>query len=644
MRVAAIIAVVTIAGTARADEAPATATPPVQAASAPIELDPAAYAELSDEELLALAEAQGAELIVVWDERPEKPFDRDTSLRITEKDLAAKGVTDLADALADLPDVVVRAMGRGGQQIDIRGARKAGVKILVDGTGLADPYYGTFDLTSIAVTDIVQVRVSTSPASPIDGPGGPGGVVEVHTRDAVGTRAIVAQVTGDTLPTAAAAATGRGALSDALALRVSATGTLGAGDYDVPGGSVDEERRAIAAASRLEWRRPGQADQRAVLDVAAQTRGFVVPPSDEETGAILRIDREDAFRGTGRYEDRIGRLRLVGSLHGYLQRRDATYFADPEMTEATDREDLTARRVGASLLGNRSVGRDLQLVAAAHLDSEDARADEGGGVVTRGRSTIGELAAGAQWQRGGLRLDGAAGLAVPVGVGEAPWPEAKLSAEASPVDAVTFTATVGRKGRLPTLRERYRVDVGNAGLDPELASFAEARVAIAPADRLRFEAASWVRRQSGMILLDRDTFVLENIGVVDLRGIDAMVTAAPDPRVEAQLAWSLTEASDDTSSEPLDFLPRHRAIARLRVDATARVSLGTRLAWISEQIDRNMTVPAHTEWELEAVLRPIDGWLAAARLDDVLDERWQLRSGVPSQGRTLTLTVQATFE
>ena len=617
---------------------------PPQAATAPIELDPAAYAELSDEELLAMAEAQGAEVIVVWDERAEKPFDRDTTLRLSEEDLAAKGATDLADALADLPDVVVRILGRGGQQIDIRGARKAGVKILVDGAGLADPFYGTFDLTSIAVTDIVQVRVSTSPASPIDGPGGPGGVVEVHTRDAIGARAIVAQATGDTLPTAAAAATGRAALADAVAVRVSATGTLGADEYQVPDGTVDGGRQVVGGATRLEWRRPGQTDRRAVLDLSAQTRAFVVPPSEEDVGMILRINQESALRGGARYEDRLGAVRIATSLHGYLQQRDAAYYADPEMTEVTDHEDLTARRLGASLLANRPVGRDLQLVAAAHLDTEDARVDEGDGAITEGRSTIGELAAGAQWQRGGFRLDAAGGVAVPLGVGETPWPEGKLTAQASPVPMVTFTATLGRKGRLPTLRERYRVDVGNTALDPELASFAEARVAIAPRDTLRFEAASWVRRQSGMILLDRDTNALENVGVLDLRGIDAVIAASPSPRFETQLSWSFTEASDESSADPLDFLPRHRAMATARVSPIERASLGTRLVWISEQIDRDTTIPAHAEWELEAVVKPVAGWLAAARLDDVLDRRWPLRPGVPSAGRTLTLTVQATFE
>src|SRR5688500_8349498 len=47
------------------------------------------------------------EAIVVWGERPDKPFDRDTELRLTGEELARQGVTNLADALELLPDIAV---------------------------------------------------------------------------------------------------------------------------------------------------------------------------------------------------------------------------------------------------------------------------------------------------------------------------------------------------------------------------------------------------------------------------------------------------------------------------------------------------------------------------------------------------------
>ena len=84
--------------------------------------EPAATAnvDLTDAELEKLA---GKEAIVIFDERPNKPFDRDTEVRLTGEQLAARGAVDLATALALLPEITVRDAGRGGQNIDIRGAR-----------------------------------------------------------------------------------------------------------------------------------------------------------------------------------------------------------------------------------------------------------------------------------------------------------------------------------------------------------------------------------------------------------------------------------------------------------------------------------------------------------------------------------------
>ncbi len=162
------------------------------------------------EELALLAQT---ECIPVYDQRPDKPFDRDTEVRLTGDQLAARGAVDLATALSLLPDVTVRQAGRGGYNIDIRGARKGEVAVLIDGVLVTDPYYGTFDLTSVPITDVVQIRVATTPQSPIDGPGGPGGVIEVSTRDAFGKQLVIARLELDTLPRLSRARSARASIS-----------------------------------------------------------------------------------------------------------------------------------------------------------------------------------------------------------------------------------------------------------------------------------------------------------------------------------------------------------------------------------------------------------------------------------------------
>ena len=77
-----------------------------------------------DEDLVKLSQGEAIE---IFDERPDKPFDRDTEVRLTGEQLAARGAVDLGTALALLPDVIVRDAGRGGFNVDIRGARKGAV-------------------------------------------------------------------------------------------------------------------------------------------------------------------------------------------------------------------------------------------------------------------------------------------------------------------------------------------------------------------------------------------------------------------------------------------------------------------------------------------------------------------------------------
>src|SRR4029079_18126524 len=105
-------------------------------APAPPAAQPAAPQALSDAAAAALARGEAIE---IFDERPDKPFDRDTELRLTGEQLAARGAVDLATALALLPDVTVRDAGRGGFNIDIRGARKGAVGVLIDGVLVSDP-------------------------------------------------------------------------------------------------------------------------------------------------------------------------------------------------------------------------------------------------------------------------------------------------------------------------------------------------------------------------------------------------------------------------------------------------------------------------------------------------------------------------
>lgn len=590
----------------------------------------------------------GNEVVEIWDERPDKPFDRDTQARLTGEQLAQRGATDLAEALELLPDIYVREAGRGGRQIDIRGARKGSIKIMIDGIAVDDPYYGNFDLSSIPVTDIVQIRVSSSPASPIDGTGGPGGVIEVHTRDAIGARRIEARVQGSSLPSADAAVTGRSMLSAHWAMRASATGAMGLRDFTVamPGDAtrtLDEERSGGAGSLRLEYRR---GDRRLVTDVWAQHRSFMVPPGEDGSSQILIIDGETATRGGVRAGDRLGAVQLEA--HAYLHgvSRDSVYYADATLADEMQREELMANRGGVGVLANRPLGKLARLVGSASFDTENAEVIVDGGMPGGGRASAAALAAGIQFEDRGWKLDGAAGVAVPIGLGADPWPEAKLVLAYAPRRTpVTLRATGARKGRVPTLRERFRSDIGNEALGPEHAIYGEVAVQVAPSDYVRAEVASYVRLSNGLIRYDGERAALINTSDLTVRGVDARIEVSPVALVRTGVSWSFTDAySPLLGTDPLDFLPQHRAdgwisLSRAGFGGTARVQM------VGEQLDRNDTLPRRATAELSGFARLPGSLTGAVKIGNVLDEEYELRAGgVRAPGRFLTLTVQGAWE
>ncbi len=638
------LALMLVAGPARADvPAPADVPPP---ASPPVDTT-----TLSDDDLLRLAAEQGGELIEIWDERPDKPYDRDTEIRLTGEELAARGATDLATALAFLPDVNVRDAGRGGFIIDIRGARKGAVRVLVDGVSVSDPYYGTFDVSTIPITDIVEIRASTSAQSPLDGPGGPGGVIEVHTRDAIGARQVVARMTTDTLPTFGASASGRTELRPFLSIRLSTAALWGLREFELPSmDAVQERRRATTGALRLEYRRR---DRRVAVDGFVDDRRYVPPPNEQSTTAtILLVDRETTARTQVAVDDKRGTLQLNGRAWTHALARRSRYFRDAALTDVATTEDLSALRVGGTALATRPIAKVARWIASITVDHERAQVDSSTGtgeLSSRGDTTTVETAAGAQYEDGPLRVDGAAGIAVPIGVGADPWPEAKVTARWRPVHAVELSATAARKGRSPSLRERFDSVSGNPGLAPEIANLAELRLAATPGDGITLELSPYWRRSTGTVVAGPDV-TLVNLGTADVRGVDASARVRIAEPIEVGGSYQLTAArargsdAEPWFDDPLDFLPRHRGDAWVRATPRAGVAVLARVRHAGESIDRMAMVPASTLVDASASATLAGDWLAVLRCDDLLDERPEVRSNVRGPGRVFSLIAQGTWD
>lgn len=606
-------------------------------------IEPPALETLTDEDLQKLA---SGDVIEIYDERPDKPFDRDTEVRLTGEQLAARGATDLATALALIPEVAVRDAGRGGFNLDIRGARKGAVSVLIDGVLVSDPWYGTFDVSTIPVTDIVQIRVATTPQSPIDGPGGPGGVVEVLTRDGVGDQIVIARLTSDTLPTFGMTGTARAALAKHVGIRISASGQGGARDLQLPGdASVGEARRSATGAGRLEYR---DGNRRVALDGFLDDRHYVSPPSDTNRGSILMIDREVTARGSIRADEKIGKLQLQGLYYGsYLFRRSRS-FADAGLLTQESAERLSALRSGGSLLATKPITKELRWAGSASLYHEKAIVSNANSEYVRGDVTMLELAADGQFERKRLRLDASVGLAMPFGVGADPWPEGKLVAKYKAASHLELTATTGYKGRLPSLRERFDATNGNPALGPEKAAHAELR-AIETRGRLRLEAAPFFKHTTGIIRSSMDPTAmgkLVNLGRVNFWGIDTQARIAILPaHLDVGGAYNFIRANSDLSGDdPIDRLPHHRFDAWVQGTLDKRLSGVVRLKYFGAAIDKGMPVDGYALVEANLTAQIAKEYLAVLRVDDLLDAAPETRDGYHLPGRVISIVLQGTWQ
>ena len=624
---------------------PAPATPEALAAAGAAPADPTGVSDA------AVARVAEGEAIEIFDERPDKPFDRDTEVRLTGAELAARGATDLATALALLPEITVRDAGRGGDNIDIRGARKGDVTILIDGVVVSDPYYGTFDVSSIPITDIVQIRVATTPQSPIDGPGGPGGVIEVHTRDAIGPQLVIGRVTGSSLPILGATATARIPLARHLALRLSASGQGGAHDFDLPGdATLADHRYAATGSGRLEYR---DGDLRIAADGFLDDRHYLSPPSDVlQRSTILLIDRETTARASAKVDDKIGTLQVQGEASTQYLERMSRFYLDPTLTSTAQVENLKALRSSAMVLVTQPFLRDFRWAVSAAVDFEKAAVSDIMNNTVRGDTTLVEPAADLQYEHRRFRADLSAGVAVPFGIGARPWPEAKAVAKYRPIADLELTATGAYKGRVPSLRERFEIVGGNPNLAPEQTAHAELRAALHIADRLHLELAPYYKHSNGTITTSpnpMDMGKLVNLGTIDFWGADALARVTPIRMLELGGGYEYVrarsvDAGGVSHADPLNRLPHNRWDGWIQVRPDPRYSALARIVYFGKSIDQGAQVDGYATLQANLAAQITGQYLAVLNVDDLTDVRPQTRAGYHTAGRVISLMMQGTWE
>lgn len=577
--------------------------------------------------------------------RPKR--DEPTHRVVTAKEMIERGVNNLAEALELMPEVVVRQGGRGEFRVDLRGAKQRSALVLIDGVPVDEPWFGSFDLASIPVTDLVEIRVTLSPASPLEGPGGDGGLIEVFTLRATGGRRIDARLRGATTPDGQAAVTGRLPLGRGFALRASAGGRYGVTNYpivtqDGTEGYFADTLGQVHSALRLEY---VHKLVRVTADGFYQHRGYYVPPT-QDTGADMQyVKAEDAVRAVlGVETERRGWRVAAGAYTQHLV-RDTDYFEDATLKRRTGGERLQANRTGAAVHVDKQLARVARISARVSVDHEQASDKFERLPLSQGSSTFGMVAVGAQVLWRWLRLDAAVGAGIPFTSAQQPWPEAKLSASFALHRAFELQVIGARKGRVPTLREQFAPEEGNLALAPEQSTHAEVRVMSTPHRLIHARLSAYYRLTEGLIRLSPDGTYFQNLDNIHIKGMEAVLEIARGRRVGGGITYILADPDSPTLGlYPIDNFPRHRVDAYLQTNLWGKGGALLRVRYIDDRRDRNMVVARYALVDFAAWAKVTNNIRVTMRVDNLTDERYQVRAGFRSIGIVGSLALEGVWE
>jgi len=120
------------------------------------------------------------EILVVGKVPKEAPVSMVISLTTTQ--IEQLKPLDLSEAIKYAPGAMVTVGMKDEFSLKLRGFDNKRIALLVDGVPVIDPYYGSFDLKTVAAGGIDSIQITEGPSSVLYGPNTLGGIVNVITR------------------------------------------------------------------------------------------------------------------------------------------------------------------------------------------------------------------------------------------------------------------------------------------------------------------------------------------------------------------------------------------------------------------------------------------------------------------------------
>ena len=591
--------------------------------------------------------------------------------------LRERGITTLADALRDVPGVVVARSGSFGATTTmfVRGGERDYVKVLIDGVPVNDPG-GDFDFAHLSVADVERIEIVRGPASMLFGSDAVSGVVHVITRR--GTAGLRA--------TAAARAGSYGTSAGELAVQGGAAGidaAVSAAHRDTDGiHAFNSAYRATNVSGSVGLLR----DRSSVRLTARRSSGRYRFPTD---GAGAPVDSNQYTReardaagveGSMLVGDRTS-VRLLLS-HASLDRTSANLPDSPgDSAEFYYVTDTRSRRTGADLRATVAVSAAARLTIGGAFERQREISDGTSTFATfplepthfderrDTRAAYAELLAQPH-----ERLHGAIGGRIDDNSRFGVFRTGRASVTGWLTASTALRASVGSSFKEPLFSEVYPTafSLGDSALRPERALSWEAGLEQTVGARLTIAARWFDQRFRDLVqyrFVDRaedlTTPNYANVAAATARGIELEARVEPwtGGRIDASATRVRTEVTEEgfgasgtfVEGEPLLRRPGWLAALALSQRLTPHLRAGAAAHHTGERTDYDFgrgefvvldpftTLDVHADWVLPVGWSGVD-LAATLRIENAFDDRHQYVFGFDAPGRTVLLGVRMAVE
>lgn len=580
---------------------------------------------------------------------------------ITAETLEARQTRDIADVLRDVPGVAIAGIA-GQTQIRLRGAEANHVLVLVDGIEVSDPFAGEFDIGTLQAEVGARVEVLRGAQSALYGSDAIGGVVAYDSASGRSVPGFAARVEGGTDNTVNGALR-YGAFGDSWdaalsAVVVSTDGQpnarggvrdIGRDSYTLSGkGRVDvADGFALRAAARF-IRTEGQFND-SDFDFTSPTFGFTIdsPGTGYVNEAVYALIGAQAEALEGRW------THDLSAQVAEIDRQTDSAFG---LTSASEGDRLKASYVTALQVADQHT-----LTFAADWERESFRNALAASGGFTGRRAIEQTGFVGEYRFSSEAFDLSAAIRHDINDRFRDATTFRIGAGYRVTESTRLRAAAGSGVKNPGFFELFGfVDgrfIGNDALRPEKSTGWEVGVDQDIGDSAQLSVTYFDSELEGEIFttFPPPTFIAtpaNRTTVSGQRGVEVALSARIAEQWSVDAAYSYLDAEENGVEEVRR--PKHIASAALSWAApgdTTSATLVVRhngatpdVAFIDPSfVPVRVTLDDYTLVNLNARVKLTDSISGFARVENILDERYEQVFSFVSSGRSAAVGVEARF-